>query len=142
MFDRLLLLAVVVVAPGLPGHALLVNVPALRVYGPAGHAGVPCIHALPLPANALASVKRAVALAMPPFEAGLKLDGRDPRIKVRPALSSGYNYRAGGCGRTTWAKSIVAFVSLPHIRSSASLSQHTFAVARVRDGWVLWAWIH
>jgi hypothetical protein len=78
---------------------------------------------------------------MPPFEAALKLNGRNPSVRVVRASSSGFVARAGGCGQTTWAHSIVAFVSLPNIRNSASLSHHTFAVARVREGWVLWAWI-
>jgi hypothetical protein len=58
------------------------------------------------------------------------------------ATRSGFNYRAGGCGQKTWRRSIVAFVRLPHAKNSASLSQHTIAIARVRDGWVLWAIIH
>jgi hypothetical protein len=78
---------------------------------------------------------------MPPLEAALKLDGRNPSVRVVPASRSGFVARAGGCGRTAWANSIVAFVSLPNIRNSVSLSHHTFAVARVREGWVLWAWI-
>jgi hypothetical protein len=134
-------LTAVVAAVSFPGHPLLVNLPGLRVYGPP-RARSTCPRVLPLPANAFATVKRAVELAMPPFEARLKLDGRDPSVKVGSASRSGFNYRAGGCGRTTWANSIVAFVSLPHVLNSVSMSQHTFAVARARDGWVLWAWIH
>lgn len=128
-------------AQGLPGHALLVSRPGLHVYGPAQRAVVPCISALSLPSNALAAVKQAVELAMPPFEARLKLNGRNASVRVTSALRSGFDYHAGGCGRAIWARSIVAFVSLPRIRNSASLSRHTFAVARVREGWVLWAWI-
>jgi hypothetical protein len=128
-------------AQGLPGHLLLVDRPDLRVYGPPQRADVHCISALSLPPDALATVKRAVALAMPPFEARLKLDGGNPSVHVARASRSGFDYRAGGCGRATWARSIIAFVSLPRIRSSVSMANHTFAVARVREGWVLWAWI-
>jgi glutamate/tyrosine decarboxylase-like PLP-dependent enzyme len=78
---------------------------------------------------------------MPPFEARLKLNGRDPVVSVAPATDSGYSAVAGGCGRAAWRRSIVAFVRLPHVRS-ASLSQHTFAVARMGSGWVLWAVVH
>jgi hypothetical protein len=128
-------------AHGLPGRLLLVNRPDLRVYGPPERADVPCISALSLPPDAPAAVKRAVALAMPPFEARLKLDGGNPSVHVAQASRSGFDYRAGGCGRATWARSIIAFVSLPRIRNSVSMSNHTFAVARTREGWVLWAWI-
>jgi hypothetical protein len=132
-----------VAAPSrLVGHRLLVDRPGLRVYGPAQHAGVPCPRLLALPADALATAKRAVALAMPPFEKPLGLDGRDPIVKVGPAARSGFDYRAGGCGRAAWTRSIVAYVSLPHVTFSASLSEHTFAVGRVSQGWVLWGYIH
>jgi hypothetical protein len=33
-------------------------------------------------------------------------------------------------------------VYLPHVTDSASLSQHRFAVGRVREGWVIWGYIH
>lgn len=129
--------------PRLPGHPLLVDRPGLRVFGPPLHADVLCPDLLPLPAGALATVKRAVALAMPPFERKLKLDGRNPIVKVGPAIRSGLGYRAGGCGRAAWRRSVVASVLLPHVeRFSASLSQHTFAVGHVRQGWVLWGYIH
>ena len=134
--------AALAAAPRLPGHALVVDRPGLRVYGPAQHPGVPCPRVLPLPQHALATVKRAVELAMPHLEAQDKLDGRDPVVRVAPATKSGFSYLAGGCGQKTWQRSIVAFVHLPHIKNSASLSQHTIAVARVRYGWVLWAIIH
>jgi hypothetical protein len=127
--------------PRLPGHPLLVSRPGLRVYGPPRRASMACPTVLPLPADALATVKHAVEVAMPPFEAQLKLDGHDPVVKVAPASRSGFDDRAGGCGHTTWQRSIVAFVFLPQIKHSASLAQHTFAVARVAQGWVLWAWI-
>jgi hypothetical protein len=130
-----------VAAEGLPGHPLLVNRPGLRVYGPAQRADAVCIKVLALPPNSLATVKRAVELAMPPFESRLKLDGRNARVRVATALRSGFSSRAGGCGRAAWVRSIVAFVSLPHVHS-ASLSQHIFAVGRVPAGWVLWAVIH
>ena len=129
-------------APRLPGHSLLVNEPGLRVYGPALHASTPCPRLLPLPAHALATVKRAVELAMPPFEKAVHLDGRDPMVKVAATSRSGFSYRAGGCGRTAWARSIYADVYLPHVTDSASMSQHRFAVGRVRQGWVIWGYIH
>jgi hypothetical protein len=130
-------------APRLPGHALLVDRSGLRVFGPPRNGRVPCPRLLPLPTGALATVKRAVELAMPPYERTLKLDGRDPIVKVGPARDSGFSYRAAGCGRTAWRRSIVASVLLPHVEEySASLAQHTFAVGRVRQGWVLWGYIH
>ena len=129
-------------APQLPGHALLVNRPGLRVYSPALHASVPCPQLLPLPAHALLIVKRAVKLAMPPFERRVGLDGRDAIVRVAPTARSGFSYIAGGCGRTAWKRSIYADVALPHVTNSASLAQHRFAVGRVRQGWVIWGYIH
>jgi len=130
-------------APALPGHALLVDRPGLRVFGPPLNGRVPCPRLLRLPTDALATVKRAVELAMPLYERTLKLDGRDPLVKVGPASRSGFSYVAGGCGRAAWRRSIVASVLLPHVEKvSASMSQHTFAVGRDRQGWVLWGYIH
>ena len=107
------------------------------------HTHGPCPNLLPLPPGALAAVRREVTLAMPAFERRLHLDGRDAEVKVGPALRSGFSAVAGGCGRTAWARSVVASVVLPHVeRFSASLAQHTFAVGRVRRGWLLWAAIH
>jgi hypothetical protein len=127
--------------PRLSGHALLVNVPGLRVYGPANAARTACPHLLPLPAHALSTVKRAVALAMPAFERRVHLNGRDPRVTVGPTATSGFSSVAGGCGRADWERSIFASVYLPHV-AGASLSQHRFAVGRVQQGWVIWGYIH
>lgn len=129
-------------APQLPGHLLLVSKPGLRVYSPAVHGSVPCPALLPLPAHALTTVKRAVELAMPPFEHRVHLDGRDAIVRVAPTAQSPFSYVAGGCGRTAWKRSIYADVSLPHVKDSASLAQHRFAVGRVRQGWVIWGYIH
>ena len=123
-----------------PSYPLLVDAHGLRVYGPSTRSHV-CPRLLALPSHALRTARRAVTLAMPPFEARLKLNGRDPVVSVVRAIDSGYSAVAGGCGRAAWRRSIVAFVRLPHVRS-ASLSQRTFAVARMRSGWVLWAVIH
>ena len=79
---------------------------------------------------------------MPPFEKAVDLDGRDPVVTVAPTSRSGFSYLAGGCGRAAWARSVFANVSLPHVTNSASLSQHRFAVGRVRQGWVIWGYIH
>lgn len=111
------------------------------MFGPALHAKTPCPRVLPPPKDAAATVQRAVELAMPPFARRLKLDGRDPQVKVAPAARSGFSFVAGGCGRIAWRRSIVASVFLPHVRG-ASLSQHTFVVGRVQGGWVLWGFIH
>lgn len=122
-------------------YPLLVNQPGLRVYGPANRARVACpTDIVSLPTNALASAKTAVAVAMPRFEAKLNLDGRDPQVSVVLAAQSGFKPIAGGCGTAIWRRTIVASVRLPRV-AGASLSQNTFAVARVRGGWVLWAWI-
>ena len=130
-------------APRLPGHPLLVDRPGLRVYGPWDRGHVQCPRLLPLAPDSVGTVKRAVELAMPPFERKLKLDGRDPIVKIAPASRSGFSYVAGGCGRLNWARSVVASVLLPHVEKfSASMSQHTFAVGRVSQGWVLWGYIH
>lgn len=127
----------------LPGYTLLVDRPGLHVFGPGSRPDVLRPRLLFLPAGALLTVKRAVELAMPPFERKLKLDGRNAVVKVAPSGGSGFGYRAGGCGRTAWARSIVATVLLPHVEKfSASMSQHTFAAGRVRQGWVLWGYIH
>lgn len=135
---------VLVAAPALPANSpypLLVNKPGLRVYGPPLRANVPCPSLFSLSHDAPGIARKAVSLSMRPFELRLKLDGRDASVSVRPATRSGFSPAAGGCGRATWRRSLVAFVVLPHIRS-ASMSQHTFAVGRTRSGWVLWAWIH
>jgi len=129
--------------PTLPGHTLLVDRPGLRVFGPPLNGRVRCPRLLPLPGGALATVKPAVELAIPPYERTVKLDGRNPIVKVGRALRSGFSYQAGGCGRAAWRRSVVASVLLPHVEKfSASMSQHTFAVGRVRQGWVLWGYIH
>jgi hypothetical protein len=80
---------------------------------------------------------------MPPYERTVKLDGRDAIVTVAAAKHSAYDYRAGGCGQKAGARSVLATVLLPHVEKfSASMSQHTFAVGRVRQGWVLWGYIH
>ena len=76
-----------------------------------------------------------MALAMPPFEAHLKENGRDPIVSI---VRHAFSPIAVGCGRAAWRRSFVAFVRLPHV-CCASLSQHTFFVGRIRSGWVLWA---
>jgi hypothetical protein len=65
--------------------------------------------------TAAAAIREAVVLAMSPFAQRLKLDGRDPPVKVAPAKRSGYSPIAGGCGSTTWQRSYVVFVVLPHV---------------------------
>ena len=125
----------------LPGHSLLVSRAGLVVFGPPLHANTPCPHLLPLRRGAATTIKRAVEMAMPPFARRLKLDGRNPHVAVASSSRSGFSFVAGGCGRIVWSRSIVASVFLPHVRG-ASVSQHTFAVGRVRQGWVLWSFIH
>ena len=57
------------------GHTLLVDRPGVRVYRPASYARAPCPQLLRLPADARAIVRRAVRLAMPPFEKQIHLWG-------------------------------------------------------------------
>jgi hypothetical protein len=118
-----------------PAYPLLVSRDGLRVYGPPIRPNVPCPHLLALPSGFLATGRRAVALAMPPFAARLNENGRDPIVSVR---RHAFDPIAGGCGRTAWRRSFVAFVRLPHV-CCASLSQHSFFVGRIASGWVLWA---
>src|SRR5919204_3031992 len=94
-------------------YPLLVNRHGLRVYGPPTRPNV-CPRLSLLPPNALRNVQRAVVLAMPPFEARLKANGRDAIVRTVPANRSGFSAVAGGCGRRTWRRSVVAFVRLPH----------------------------
>jgi hypothetical protein len=122
-----------------PVYPLLVVHGTLRVYGPPTH-GAGCPTLAPLSDDALAKVRTAVRLAMPPFEARLKLDGADARVSVELASASALSPTAAGCGRAAWRRSVLAKVNLPDVRA-ASLSQHTFAVGRTGRGWVLWAWI-
>jgi hypothetical protein len=141
-----LALAAVRHAPTVPGHVLLVDRSGLRVYGPADSARVPCPKLLPLAADALSRVRRAIELAMPAFERKLGLEGRDAVVTVGPATTSGFSPAAAGCdngarARADWSRSIFASVYLPHV-SGASLSQHRFAVGLVREGWVIWGHIH
>lgn len=124
-----------------PAYPLLVSTHGFRVYGPPARPNVPCPRLRALPPHASRAARRAVALAMPPLEARFKLNGRDPIVSVVASARSGFSPVAGGCGQTAWRRSLVAFVRLPHIHS-ASLSEHTFAVGRLRSGWVLWAMIH
>jgi hypothetical protein len=80
--------ALAVPRPRLPGHALLVDEPGLRVYGPALHPTTPCPHLLPQPPDALRTVKRAIEVATPPFEKLVHLDGltrrRAPQRRAAP----------------------------------------------------------
>jgi hypothetical protein len=118
-----------------PPYPLLVNRDGLRVYGPRTQPNAPCPHLLALPPNYRATGRRAVALAMPPFEAQLKENGRDPIVSI---VRHAFSPIAGGCSREAWHRRFVAFVRLPHV-CCASLSQHSFFVGRIRSGWVLWA---
>jgi hypothetical protein len=134
--------AVYAMASAFPSYPLLINQAGLRVYGPSERVGTQCPSLLSLPPRAMRVVERAVALAMPRYEARVKLNGRNALIvAVVPARSSGYSAVAGGCSQKVWARSIVAVVRLPLV-NGASLSQHTFAVGRISQGWVLWALIH
>jgi hypothetical protein len=119
-------------------YPLLARQGDLRVYGPAGVKAKRCPAALPLPTDATAIVKRAVRLAVPHLLAqthGVRLDVRDPVVKVDRLLGS--SPRAGGCGSRALGLSLFARVRLPHV-FDADLARHTFAVARIRPGWVLW----
>jgi hypothetical protein len=116
-----------------------VNRHGLRVYGPPTRPNV-CPRLLSLPPRALRTVRRAVTLAIPPFEVRLKLNARGAIVKTVPATRSGFIPAAGGCGKKAWRRSVVAFVRLPYV-CCAALSRQTFAVGRLRAGWVLWAWI-
>lgn len=119
-------------------YPLLVRQGTLRVYGPAGVKAKRCPAALPLPTNATTIVERAVRLAAPRLLAqahGVKLDVRDPVVKVDRLLGSSPG--AGGCGSRVLRLSLFARVRLPHVLD-ADLARHTFAVARIRTGWVLW----
>jgi hypothetical protein len=143
---------VVVLALGLPasastgrGHvrySVLTRYHGMRVYGPyrGDHAICPrgVLHER---ASFARTVRGAVAAAMPSFARSLKLDGRDAVVRAVVATRSGYVARTGGCGLKIWRRSFVASVRFPHVRG-ASLSQHTFAVARFPAGLVLWGWIH
>jgi hypothetical protein len=114
----------------------------MNVYGPyrGTHAICPrgVLHKRPSFARV---VRGAVAAAMPAFGRSLKLNGRNAVVRTVVATRSGFIARAGDCGARTWRRSFVAFVRLPHVRS-ASLSEHTFAVARISAGLVLWGWVH
>jgi hypothetical protein len=121
-----------------PPYPLLVNRDGFRVYGPPARPNTPCPHLLALPPNYVTTGRRAVVLAMPPFAARLRENGRDPVVSV---VRHAFSPIAGGCGRAAWRRSFVAFVQLPHV-DGASLSQHTFFVGRIQSGWVLWAMIH
>jgi hypothetical protein len=118
-----------------PPYPLLVNRDGFRVYGPPTRPHVPCPHLLALSRNYLTTGRRAVALAMLPFEAQFKKNGRDPIVSI---MRHAFSPIAGGCGREAWQRSFVAFVRLPHV-CCASLSQPSFFVGRIRSGWVLWA---
>lgn len=141
MIGVLIVSAIVAAAARASGspYPLLVDRDGFRVYGPPTRSTVPCPRALALPPHALRAARRAVALAMPPFEARFKLNGRDPVVSVLPALRIRIR-PYGGC-RQVWRRSIVASVRLPHI-DSAGMSAHMFAVTRIRAGWVLWAWLN
>jgi hypothetical protein len=120
-----------------PPDPLIVRSHGLRVYGPPNRPNV-CPRLSVLPPYALLRAQQAVTLAMPPFAARLKANGRDPIVRTVPSRRA-FGPIAGGCGRGTWQRSVVAFVRLPHV-CCASLSQHSFAVGRLRSGsWVLWA---
>jgi hypothetical protein len=141
MIGVLIVAAIVAASASATGspYPRLVDRHGFRVYGPPTRPNVPCPRVLALPPHALRIARRAVALAMPAFEARLKLNGRDPIVSVVPAART--RIRPYGDCRRAWRRSIVASVRLPHIHS-ASMSAHTFAVARIGAGWVLWAWLN
>jgi hypothetical protein len=123
-------------------YPVLTRYHAMNVYGPYRGTHAICPRGVVRERPAFARVVHgAVAAAMLAFARSLKLDGRDPVVRAVAATRSGLSARAGGCGVKTWRKSFVAFVRLPHVHG-ASLSQHTFAVARFPAGLVLWGWIH
>jgi hypothetical protein len=72
-----------------PPYPLLVNAHGLRVYGPPARPNV-CPHVLALPPKALSTARRAVALAMPRYEARLKLNGHDSVVSIRASAKSGF----------------------------------------------------
>jgi hypothetical protein len=123
-------------------YPVLIHYHGMNVYGPYRSTHAICPRGVVREKPAFARVERgAVAAAMPAFARSLKLDGRDAVVRAVAATRSGFSARAGGCSVDTWDRSFVAFVRLPHVRG-ASLSQHTFAVARFPAGLVLWGWIH
>jgi hypothetical protein len=152
-------LALATAALALPGIALaadsspyplLVERGSLRVYAPApGQRWGFCPRrALALEPRHLAAARRAVLAALP------KLYRRyrgTPRLDIRGARARAGLARSGWprnrdaletCGRRVWRRTAVVDVVFPRVTFSASLSQASFYVSRVRGGWVVWHQVH
>jgi hypothetical protein len=124
----------VAVAASVAAILALASAVAARAAQPANSARTPCPHLLPLPTHAMAMVKRAVVLAMPPFEKRVHLNGRHPVVRVDPIRRSGFSYLAGGCGRIDWARSVFASVYLAHVAAPACRSIASRSAAFARAG--------
>jgi hypothetical protein len=46
------------------------------------------------------------------------------------------------CGQTVWARSVFAIARLPRVKHSASLSELSFLMAKIAEGWIIWGEVH
>ncbi|MGH2921504.1 MAG: hypothetical protein ACRDKU_05500 [Gaiellaceae bacterium] len=127
-------------------YRLLVERDGLRVYGPASpYAGGTCPRgALAVSRADVRTARGAVLLAVPKLYSGR---GRGYRVvrSTGAGLAPVYPRTRGAkeCGKRIFRRTIVVDVVFPQIaRWSASLSQATFLVSRLREGWVIWYQAH
>lgn len=137
------LCALLFASPATAGpYRLIVERDGLRVYGPASGT---CPRGVLAVSHAdVRTARRAVLLAAPKLYLGR---GRAYRAvgSTGAGLAPVYPRSRGAkeCGKRIFKRTIVVDVVFPHVaRWSASLSQATFLVSRIRRGWVIWGQPH
>jgi hypothetical protein len=98
--------------------------------------------ALPLPPDALAGATRAALREAPSLYGGTRgIDTRDRRA-TRAALANVAGTRGSQvrreCGRRVQRRTVVVDLEFPRMLPSASLSQGTLFIARLRRGYQVW----
>jgi hypothetical protein len=138
-------------AAGGSPYPLLVERGSVRIHAPAPGQrwGLCPREALALAPRQLAVARRAVLLGVPSLYR--RLYRGTPRIDTRGARARAGLARGGwprhrdalqSCGRRVWRRTAVVDVVFPRVTFSASLSQASFYVSRVRGGWVIWHQVH
>jgi hypothetical protein len=132
-------------------YRLIVERDGLRVYGPASEQawGTCPRGALEVSPADVRKAQHAVLVAVPTLYAVLRRGTprlyrivRSTGAGLAPVYGRGAAQRKH-CGERIFRRTIVVDVVFPWIaRRSASLSQATFFVSRLRDGWVIWSQAH
>lgn len=104
---------------------------------------------LRLSSTRISQAAKAVARAMPAFYNHAKRQSY-PRVDARDAVARAYHSATAHmgldfrseCNALVWQRSALVVVHLPHVTFSASLAWLAFDVARIRQGWIIWAEVH